>query len=96
MEAMMQTDAASGGNRNLIASDRVEGIPVRSKDGTPIGTIERVMTDMVTGNIAYAILSLYGSVGVGQKQVGDPPSDASDKDFDRGGRERYWGIAETW
>ena len=27
---------------------------------------------------------------------GEAPSDASAKDFDRGGRERYWGIAETW
>jgi len=28
--------------------------------------------------------------------LGDAPSDASDKDYDRAGRERYWGIAETW
>jgi hypothetical protein len=27
---------------------------------------------------------------------GEAPSDASAKDFDRGGSERYWGIAETW
>lgn len=29
-------------------------------------------------------------------ELGEVPSDASDKDFDRGGRECYWGIAETW
>jgi hypothetical protein len=121
MEAMMQTDATSRETRNLIASDRVEGTPVRSTDGTPIGTIERLMIDKVTGNVAYAVLSLHESVGIGQKQLsipwprltydrklgayrldlingglGDVPSDASNKDFDRGGRERYWGIAETW
>jgi len=104
----MQTDPVSRETRNLIASDRVEGTPVRSTDGTPIGTIERVMIDKVTGIVAYAVLSPHGSVEVPQKQLsipwldlingglGDAPSDASDKDYDRAGRERYWGIAETW
>ena len=34
---------------NLIASDRVEGTPVRSTDGSTIGTIERLMIDKLTG-----------------------------------------------
>ena len=117
----MQTDAASGGTRNLIASNRVEGTPVRGTDGAPIGTIEQVMIDKLTGNIAYAVMRLEGPVGVAQKDVsvpwarltydpklgayrldlingelGEVPSFAANKDFDRGGRERYWGIAETW
>jgi hypothetical protein len=29
-------------------------------------------------------------------ELGEAPSDASDKDFNRGRRERYWAIAETW
>ena len=29
-------------------------------------------------------------------EIGEAPSDASDTDFDLGGRECYWGIAETW
>ena len=41
----MQTEATSWELHNLIASDRVEGTPVRSADGTMIGTIERVMID---------------------------------------------------
>jgi len=60
----MQTDPVSRETRNLIASDRVEGTPVRSTDGTPIGTIERVMIDKVTGIVAYAVLSPHGSVEV--------------------------------
>ena len=64
----MQTDPVSRETRNLIASDRVEGTPVRSTDGTPIGTIERVMIDKVTGIVAYAVLSPHGSVEVPQKQ----------------------------
>jgi sporulation protein YlmC with PRC-barrel domain len=72
MEAMMQTDATSHETHNLIASDRVEGTPVRSTDGTPIGTIERVMIDKVTGSVAYAVLSLHRSVGLAQKQLSIP------------------------
>ncbi len=34
----------------MIASDRVEGTPVRSTDGTRIGAIERVMIDKLTGS----------------------------------------------
>lgn len=113
----MRTEATFWQIHNLIASDRVEGTPVRSADGTTIGTIERVMIDKLTGNVAYAVLRLEGPVGVGQKDLSVPwprlaydrklgayrldlingeLGDASDKDFDRGSRECYWGIAETW
>jgi hypothetical protein len=70
MEAMMQTDATS--THDLIASDRVEGTPVRGTDGATIGTIERVMIDKLTGNVAYAILSFSGFVGVGQRRLPIP------------------------
>jgi PRC-barrel domain protein len=66
---MMQTDAMSWEPHSLIASDRVEGTPVRSTDGTTIGTIERVMIDKLTGNVAYAVLSFKGFVGVGQRRL---------------------------
>jgi len=56
----MHTDATSWEAHSLIASDRVEGTPVRSTDGTTIGTIERVMIDKLTGNVAYAVLSFNG------------------------------------
>jgi PRC-barrel domain len=72
MEAMMQTDATSWELHNLIASDRVEGTRVRSTDGAPIGTIERVMIDKITGNVAYAVLSFNGPVGVGQRRLPIP------------------------
>src|SRR6516225_205756 len=72
MEAMMQTDARSWETHNLIASDRVEGTPVRGTDGATIGTIERVMIDKLTGNVAYAVLSFNGLVGVGQRRLPIP------------------------
>src|SRR5215471_15536774 len=72
MEAMMQTDATSRETHNLIASDRVEGTPVRSTDGTTIGTIERVMIDKLTGDVAYAVLSFNGFMGTGQRRLPIP------------------------
>jgi PRC-barrel domain protein len=69
---MMQTDSTSLEPHNLIASDRVEGTPVRSTDGAAIGTIERVMIDKLTGNVAYAVLSFNRSVGVGQGRLPIP------------------------
>ena len=68
----MQTDAMSWEPHSLIASDRVEGTPVRSTHGTTISTIERVMIDKLTGNVAYAVLSFNGFVGVGQRRLPIP------------------------
>jgi hypothetical protein len=68
-EAMMQTDSTSLEPHKLIARDRVEGTPVRSTDGSMIGTIERVMIDKLTGNVAYAVLSFNGSVGMGKRHL---------------------------
>ena len=68
----MQTDATSWEIHNLIASDRVEGTPVRSTNGTSIGTIERVIIEKLTGNAAYAVLRLEEPVGVGQKDLSVP------------------------
>src|SRR3982750_1438948 len=56
----------------LIASDRVEGTPVRRDNGQKIGTIERVMLDKVSGNVAYAVLTFGGFLGMGQKHMPIP------------------------
>jgi len=42
---------------SLIASDKVEGTPVRRSDGDRIGTIERVMIDKRSGRVAYAVMT---------------------------------------
>src|SRR6266536_766757 len=57
---------------SLIASDRVEGTPVRRSDGHKLGTIERLMIDKVSGNVAYAVLSFGGFLGMGQKHLPIP------------------------
>jgi hypothetical protein len=56
----------------LIASDRVEGTPVRRSDGTKVGSIERIMIDKVSGKVAYAVLSFGGFMGLGVKHIPVP------------------------
>jgi hypothetical protein len=56
----------------LIASDRVEGTPVRRLNGEKIGTIQRLMIDKLTGNVAYAVLSFGGFLGMGRKHFPIP------------------------
>jgi hypothetical protein len=56
----------------LIGSDRVEGTPVRRSDGHKIGTIERLMIDKLSGNVAYAVLSFGGFLRIGQKHLPIP------------------------
>jgi sporulation protein YlmC with PRC-barrel domain len=57
---------------DLIASDRVEGTPVKRSNGDKIGKIERVMLDKRSGKVAYAILSFGGFLGIGDKHVPIP------------------------
>jgi len=57
---------------NLIASDRVEGTPVRRTNGEKIGTIERLMIDKLSGNVAYAVLCFGGILGLGRKHLPIP------------------------
>ena len=52
---------------DLIESDRVEGTNVYRSDGTKIGSIERVMIDKYSGQVAYAVMSFGGFLGIGEK-----------------------------
>jgi hypothetical protein len=72
MEGAMQTDTVTQQSHTLIASDRVEGTPVRRSSGQKIGTIERLMIDKVSGSVAYAVLSFGGFLGMGQKHAPVP------------------------
>jgi hypothetical protein len=57
---------------HLIASDRVEGTPVRRPNGEKIGHIHRLMIDKLSGNVAYAVLSFGGLLGMDQKHLPVP------------------------
>ncbi len=49
----------------LIASNKVEGTAVYGADSEKIGRIENVMIDKFTGQVAYAVLSFGGWLGMG-------------------------------
>jgi hypothetical protein len=68
----MQTDTSTRQSHSLIASDRVEGTPVRRSSGEKIGTIERLMIDKLSGNVAYAVLSFGGFLRMRQKHLPIP------------------------
>ena len=57
---------------SLIASDRVEGTPVRRANGDKVGTIRRLMVDKATGTVAYAVLTFGGFLGLGQHHMPIP------------------------
>jgi hypothetical protein len=50
----------------LIGSDKVEGTAVYGADQEKIGSIQRVMIDKISGNVAYAVLSFGGFLGIGE------------------------------
>ncbi len=54
--------------RRLIASDKVEGTEVRRSNGDRIGTIDRVMIDKRSGQVAYAVMSFGGFLGLGESR----------------------------
>jgi sporulation protein YlmC with PRC-barrel domain len=51
---------------SLLTSESVEGMPVYDVHGKRIGKVERLMIDKLTGQIAYAILSFGGFLGIGK------------------------------
>jgi PRC-barrel domain len=49
----------------LIGSDKVEGTYVYDAHSEHIGSIERVMIEKRSGQVAYAVLSFGGFLGIG-------------------------------
>src|SRR5712691_4684951 len=50
---------------DLIGSDKVEGTTVYDAKGEKMGSIARVMIDKRSGQVAYAVLSCGGFLGIG-------------------------------
>lgn len=59
-------DTARDETATLIGSDKVEGTAVYGADSEKIGRIENVMINKLTGQVAYAVLSFGGWLGMGQ------------------------------
>ncbi|OJU24171.1 MAG: photosystem reaction center subunit H [Nitrobacter sp. 62-13] len=58
----MAVEANTG---NLISSDKESGKAIYGAEDKKIGSIEHVMIDKSTGEIAYAVLSFGGFMGIG-------------------------------
>jgi len=52
--------------KRLIASSKVEGTPVYNARGESLGTIHNFMVDKYTGQVAYAVMSFGGFLGLGE------------------------------
>lgn len=50
----------------LISADKVEGTPVYNRSGEKLGTVHAIMIDKRGGNVAYAVMSFGGFLGIGE------------------------------
>ena len=57
--------AADETNR-LISSEKVEGTAVYDRTGQNLGSVHHVMIDKYTGQVAYAVMSFGGFLGIGE------------------------------
>src|SRR5262245_33318692 len=53
--------------RSLIAASKVEGTNVYNRRGESLGSIYDVMIDKRSGNVAYAVMSFGGFLGMGER-----------------------------
>ena len=53
------------GNIDLIAADKVQGTDVFNHGGDRLGSVHDLMIDKQTGQVAYAIMSFGGFLGIG-------------------------------
>jgi PRC-barrel domain len=70
--------------RDLIASDKVEGTAVYDRNGERLGSVYNFMVGKRTGQVAYAVMSFGGWLGMGQSYH-PLPWHTLTYDTDRGG-----------
>ncbi len=64
----MATSSATGADEtgDLIASDKVEGTAVYNRQSDRLGTVRNFMVNKRTGQVAYAVMSFGGFLGMGE------------------------------
>jgi sporulation protein YlmC with PRC-barrel domain len=65
-------DDHSGPGPEVMAASSFEGETVVNAQGETIGEIEEVMLDVRAGRIAYAVMSVGGFLGIGEKYFAVP------------------------
>ncbi|WKZ86972.1 PRC-barrel domain-containing protein [Ralstonia pickettii] len=63
---------SSGPGPELMAADTLTGDRVVNGKGEDLGTITNIMLDVQRGRIAYAVLSVGGFLGIGDKLFAIP------------------------
>ena len=58
-------DVATDETGRLIASNKVEGTAVYNREGERLGSVYNFMVDKVSGQVAYAVMSFGGFLGIG-------------------------------
>lgn len=61
-----------GPGPDVMAADTLESNEVVSSDGENVGKIKHIMLDVLSGRIAYAVLSSGGFLGIGDKLLAIP------------------------
>lgn len=50
----------------LISSEKVVGTPVYNRQDEHLGSVHSIMLDKVSGQVAYAVMSFGGFLGIGE------------------------------
>jgi len=66
------TETAEGPGPYVMAASTLEGDKVMCSDGKEAGKIKEIMLDVYTGRIAYAVMSVGGFLGIGDKLLALP------------------------
>lgn len=59
-------EVATDETHNLISSDKVVGTSVYNRQGESLGSVYGLMLNKQTGQVAYAIMSFGGFLGMGE------------------------------
>jgi sporulation protein YlmC with PRC-barrel domain len=62
----------AGPGPDVIGASKLDGNKVLSSEGEDVGKIKEIMLDVRSGHIAYAVLSVGGFLGIGDKLLAVP------------------------
>jgi hypothetical protein len=65
--ATASVDVEKDETSRLIASNKVEGTEVYNGSGEHLGEVYNFMVDKFTGQVAYAVMSFGGFLGIGER-----------------------------
>jgi len=59
-------DVSTDETTNLISADKVTGTSVYNRQGEKLGSVYEVMLNKMNGQVAYAVMSFGGFLGMGE------------------------------